>query len=153
MGVFISYSSIDCDKAKLIKDRFEKNGVLCWKAPESIPTGSNYGFEIPKAIKSCEAFVLLLSLNAQESAWVPKELDFAISAKKAVFPIKIEDCGLRDDFEFALINVQVFDRVIKTGLEPMEDIIGEIKTYCDSIEKYIDEMNNEAELIKGMSRL
>ena len=61
MKVFISYSSIEYNKVMEISNVLEKNGINCWMAPQSIPAGSDYGAEIPKAINTCDAFLLVLS--------------------------------------------------------------------------------------------
>ena len=61
MKVFISYSSKEYDEAYAIKQVLETNGISCWMAPQSIPSGSDYSHEIPRAIKSCEVFLLILS--------------------------------------------------------------------------------------------
>ena len=63
--VFISYSSKDYSQALSVRNVLEQNGITCWMAPESIPGGSNYTKEIPIAIRECQAFVLMLSANAQ----------------------------------------------------------------------------------------
>lgn len=104
--VFISYSSKEYDEAFEVKKIIEANGINCWMAPQSIPTGSDYGVEIPKAIRECAVFVLVLSKNAQDSEWVPKELDCAITYKKIIVPFHMDNSDLKDAFNFRLSNVQ-----------------------------------------------
>ena len=65
--VFISYSSKDFAQAQSVRHVLEQNGITCWMAPADIPGGSNYTKEIPVAIRGCQAFVLMLSNNAQKS--------------------------------------------------------------------------------------
>lgn len=109
LKVFISYKAEELSQAKWVKKRLEASGFCCWMAPESIPGGSNYAMEIPKAILGCDAFVVILSERAQNSRWVPKELDQAINAGKTVMPFIIENCPLRTDFRFYLANVQQYE--------------------------------------------
>lgn len=104
--IFISYSSHDCNTAQTIRKVLENNGVECWMAPQSIPIGSDYAYEIPDAIEKCSAFLLLLSGNAQRSNWVPKELDLAITYNKSIIPFQIDDKTLTKPFNFRLTNVQ-----------------------------------------------
>lgn len=104
--IFISYSSRDYDTARTIKKVLESNGIECWMAPESIPIGSDYAYEIPNAIESCTAFLLVLSKSAQNSNWVPKELDLAITYNKSVIPFQIDGEMLTKPFNFRLTNVQ-----------------------------------------------
>jgi hypothetical protein len=78
-----------------------------WKAPEMIPAGSNYAREIPKAIRECQVFLLVISPTSQQSIWVEKELDCAINLRKTIVPIQIKKGDLSDTFRFYLNNVQI----------------------------------------------
>lgn len=104
--VFISYRSTEETFAYETKNILKKNGIESWMAPESIPAGSDYGSEIPPAIKGCFAFVLLLSKQAQESKWIPKEMDGAINNGKIIIPFQIDDSNLIDSFDFRLSDSQ-----------------------------------------------
>ncbi len=104
--VFISYSSAELEIADKIRRTLESNGISCWMAPESIPAGSDYAKEIPRAINACKAFLLVLSDAAQRSSWVPKEVGLAIGKRKTVVPFHIDDSQISDDFDFYLTNCQ-----------------------------------------------
>ncbi|MBQ7546208.1 MAG: toll/interleukin-1 receptor domain-containing protein [Clostridia bacterium] len=106
--VFISYSSKDRDTAKRIKEALEQAGFSCWMDKGSIPFGSSYAAEIENAIRSCDAFVLILSDAAMHSKWVEKELDRAENHNKMVLPYVTEPCELTDAFQYYLTNVQMF---------------------------------------------
>ena len=107
--VFISYSSKDFAQAQSVRHVLEQNGITCWMAPADIPGGSNYTKEIPVAIRGCQAFVLMLSNNAQKSQWVLKELDSAVNAGKIILPFQLEDVPLSDEFNFLLTGAQRYD--------------------------------------------
>ena len=104
--VFISYKSEDAEMASWVRTVLETNGVSCWMAPADIPGGSSYAVEIPLAIQSCRVLVLVLSGKAQDSKWIPRELDTAINAGKTIMPFMVENIPLKDDFNFYLSNVQ-----------------------------------------------
>ena len=104
--VFISYKSEQIKEAKRIRHYLEKNGFSCWMAPDCMDT--DYSVDVPNAISECRAFVLVLSNAAQESVWVPKELDQALTSKKKIIPFVIEDCRLKNGFQFYLANVQCY---------------------------------------------
>ena len=104
--VFISYKSEEFEEAEWVRATLESNGVSCWMAPACIPGGSSYAVEIPQAIRNCKVFVLILSEKSQLSKWVPRELDQAINMGKTVLPFMLENCSLKDDFNFYLTNVQ-----------------------------------------------
>ena len=107
--VFISYKSEEEREAQWVADRLEEAGFSCWIAPDSIPGGSNYAEQIPRAIREADAFVLILSSRAQTSKWIPRELDQAINEEKTILPFVIEDCRLNDAFSFYLSNVQFYE--------------------------------------------
>lgn len=107
--VFISYKVEEYDTAKAVKDHLEANAVPCWMAPMSIRGGMSYAQEIPPAIQNSSVFLLILSEKAQQSKWVPRELDQAINCEKVIMPYMVEDCKLRSDFSFYLTNVQRYE--------------------------------------------
>ncbi len=106
-NIFISYSSKEYTVARKFFDAFSARGMSCWMAPESIPGGSNYAIEIPKAIQDCQVFVLILSENSQNSIWVRKEIDLAVNLHKLIFPIRIGNYGLISPFDFYLTDIQL----------------------------------------------
>ena len=107
--VFISYKVEDFDKAIAVKNHLEENYITCWMAPMSIRGGMSYAQEIPQAIRNCGVFLLKITEKAQESKWVPRELDQAINCGKIIMPYILENCPLRNDFSFYLTNVQHYD--------------------------------------------
>lgn len=124
--VFISYSSIDVEDARIVKGVLEKNGISCWMAPESIPIGSNYTQAIPAAISGCSAFLVLLSRNAQKSNWVSLELDRAFNEGKLIIPFFIEKCSLTDDFNFMLAKTERIEAYHRKA-EALEELVNTIK--------------------------
>ena len=121
--VFISYSSKEQHIAEKVKQKLEFNDISCWMAPESIPAGSDYTKEISSAIKNSEVFVLVLSEKSQNSNWVHKELTMATSENLKILPIKIDDKGISEGFEFCLIDCQIVNA-------------------CDRLEQAIQELVN-----------
>ena len=107
--VFISYSSKEYEKIAPIKTLLDNNNISYWMAPEAIPAGSNYAKEIPSAIKECKVFLLILSPNTQESKWVPAEIEMAVNLGKTIIPFTIEQCELKDEFNFMLSRSQRID--------------------------------------------
>lgn len=105
--VFISYASADRAIAQRTYDALTSIGINCWMAPQSIPAGADYTSEIPKGIDQCQAFVLILSENAQKSKWVKKEVNFAINEKKLIYVIKIDDSELDLSFKFSFTDIQI----------------------------------------------
>ena len=103
---FISYSTADSAEAYAVRDFLRRSGCSCWMAPDDIPAGSDYAEAIPKAIADCRIFILILSVDAQNSGWVRKELGKAIDKGKTVIPFMLREFKLNDTFDFLLENAQ-----------------------------------------------
>ncbi len=142
--VFISYKSEEYNHAKSVKVQLEKNGINCWMAPESIPGGTSYLQEIPKGIRSCRIFLLILSKASQCSDWVEKEFGFAKKLGKNVKPYMIEEFTLDDKFSFALNNVQIYYgyREETELVRMIEEIKSDIKNQSDSNENETLDVNS-----------
>lgn len=131
--VFISYKSDEFATADWVRQTLEDHGISCWMAPACIPGGSNYAREIPQAIRACRIFVLILSAKSQTSQWVPKEVDQAINMQKTIMPFMLENCELRDDFNFYLSNVQRY-AAYENKMRAMDQMIREIRAILDADE-------------------
>lgn len=129
--VFISYKSEEYEDALWVKRMLETNGISCWMAPTCIPGGSSYAMEIPKAIRECKILVLVLSEQAQLSRWIPRELDQAINDNKIIMPFMLENCTLKDDFNFYLSNVQRYS-AYENKSRAAQKMVNEIKALLDA---------------------
>lgn len=124
--VFISYKAEEIEEASWVRSVLENNGISCWMAPACIPGGSSYAVEIPQAIRQAKVFVLILSSKAQSSQWVSREVDLAINEGKIVLPFMLENCALKDDFNFYLTNVQRYT-AYENKVAAVEKMLKEIK--------------------------
>lgn len=136
--VFISYKNEESDEAGWVKSVLESNGVTCWMAPSCIPGGSSYAKEIPQAIRNCKVFVLVLSAKAQMSKWVSREVDLAINEGKTIMPFMLENCALKDDFNFYLTNVQRYE-AYENKAAAAEKMVKEIKAMLSAKDTGADE--------------
>lgn len=114
---FVSHCSRDIKIVEQVVAILKDCGIPYWKAPEMIPAGSNYAKEIPKALKNCNVFLLLVSESAQNSVWIEKELDSAVNARKKIIPVRIDDVQLNDMYTFYMNNVQMIDIQIQDNGE------------------------------------
>ena len=89
--VFISYAKADAKKAARIAELLEERGIRCWIAPRDMKPGASYGDEIIRGIETSSAFILVLSSASNESDFVAREVERAISKKKAVLAVRIEN--------------------------------------------------------------
>lgn len=125
---FVSHCSKDSKVVEQIVDVLKDCGISYWKAPEMIPTGSNYAREIPMALKNCNMFLFIVSEASQKSIWVEKELDSAINARKNIIPVRIDNTPLSDMYAFYMNNIQMIDikvqpdgRIEKESLEILQN--------------------------------
>ena len=105
--VFISYSSKQYDIAMRIYTYLTENSIKCWMAPQSIPAGSQYYLEIPKAISSIKILLLLLTQDAVNSRFVPKEVSASLGAGKQIIPFQVGEVILENGFDFLLEGEQI----------------------------------------------
>ena len=107
--VFVSYSAADRAPALSVVEGLESRGIRCWVAPRDIPAGSEYGEEIVEAIKGCRILVLIFSAQANSSPHVRREVERAVSARRAILPFRVEDITPTGAMEYALGNTHWLD--------------------------------------------
>lgn len=100
--VFISYSSHEMETAAKVYTYLEDKGISCWIAPRNVEAGANYATQIVRAIKSCDALVLLASEYTNVSGHVSNEVSLAFDNKKIIIPFKIQDIEFTDEYLYFL---------------------------------------------------
>ncbi|OLA06781.1 MAG: hypothetical protein BHW12_07185 [Coprobacillus sp. 28_7] len=90
--IFICHSSLDKDKVNEILNMLEEDGNTCWISSRNIPWDSdNYWLNIEKAIKSCNIFLCLNSINTMQSNDCRREVEIARSLNKKRIEYKLDD--------------------------------------------------------------
>lgn len=118
--VFVSYASADRDVAFRIVDYLEEQGIRCWVAPRDVAPGVEYGEAIIGAIGEARALVLVLSDQSNESQFVRKEVERAVSKTKPVLPVRIREVTPSGALEFYISSAQWVD----AWKSPMEQHLG-----------------------------
>jgi len=90
--LFISFSSRDKEKAALICERLEREGLECWISLRDVGAGENYQTAIVRAIQAAKVLILVLSSQANESREIHKELSLASACRAAVIPVRVAYC-------------------------------------------------------------
>ena len=138
--VFISYSTKNVDVAIALKSYLENKGLVCWKAPEDIPAGTDWDTGIVKGIKQSSIIVLIFSKDCDDSSYVKKELTLAANLTKMIIPLRIEN--YTPDVEklgFILLMLQWID-----SYEKLEDGFNKLYDRLDSVLKSkVVEQNKE----------
>ena len=107
--IFVSYASQDRDAAFRIVAFLEQNGIRCWVAPRDVPPGMEYGEAIMNGIAQSRALVLILSDQSNESQFVRKEVERAVSKTKPVLPVRIREVKPSGSLEFFISSSQWVD--------------------------------------------
>ena len=107
--IFVSYASQDRDVAFRIVAYLEQNGIRCWVAPRDVPPGMEYGEAIIQGIAQSRALVLILSDQSNESQFVRKEVERAVSKTKPVLPVRIREVKPSGSLEFFISSSQWVD--------------------------------------------
>jgi hypothetical protein len=104
---FISYSTKNQVSADAMRNLFKKYHIDTWMAPYDIPAGSEYAEVLFDALIGCSCLVLMLTDVSQNSQWVKKEVNIAISNGKTVIPVKLEDIELNRSMKLYLNDQQI----------------------------------------------
>ena len=108
-SVFISYSSADHPIAEAACEVLETNGVACWMAPRNVDPGLPYAGQIIQGLRESKAAVLLFSQNANQSADVLREIEFAINQGMPVLSVRLDQTVMNDDLAYFLRVVHWHD--------------------------------------------
>lgn len=115
--VFISHAKEDRATAEEMYQWLEKEGIRCWMAPRDIRAAANYQEEIIEAIKTAKVMVVILSSAANDSPFVPKEVERAVTNRVSVLPFRVEDVPPGKSLELFISSAQWLDAITR----PMEE--------------------------------
>ena len=88
--VFMSYSRSDHVVMERVLRFLRKQGIKVWVDSEVLVPGTpTWRKGIEKAIIGSNAVIVLLSPGANNSIWVERELNFAETHEKRIFPLLI----------------------------------------------------------------
>lgn len=86
--IFVSYTQDDGKVAHMIADELARWGITP-SIDERLDKLRNWPLSIQESIKACSVFILIMSPEARKSSWVQKEIEYAKSIHKLIFPILI----------------------------------------------------------------
>jgi len=120
--IFISYSKKDIVYAEKLINALRREGFNPWLDNEGLGAGTYWPDRLHKALKSCDAYILIVSRNARNSKWVPEELVVAKTKGKPIFPLCLDDTELF----LAIQTVQAED--VRGGKLPTESFYKRLAT-------------------------
>ncbi|MDX2076362.1 MAG: TIR domain-containing protein [bacterium] len=87
--VFLSYSRKDTDMMNRVRDELRASGLTVW-TDEGLEAGTpSWTRDIDQAIRNTGCLVVLLSPDAYNSEWVGREIAFAQTHNKRIFPMLV----------------------------------------------------------------
>lgn len=111
--LFISYSRRDSEYAEKLTRHLRRSGFHVW-IDTKIDYGDSWFTEIDEAVKTCAAFVLIMTPESEQSEWVRKEVLLAKRYDRPIFPLLLEGV------EFPIvIDIQFAD--VRDGKMPGTD--------------------------------
>jgi len=87
--LFLSYSRKDETRARRFTEWLEREGHEVWRDEDDIGGGASFSSEIEKALKECDAVLVLWSADSVQSAWVRDEAGYGRDAGKLI-PISLD---------------------------------------------------------------
>jgi hypothetical protein len=96
--VFLSHSNFDREFADKLAAVLRRHGIPVWYSRTDIVAVSRWHDEIGDALLRCDWFALLLSPESVESAWVKRELMFALESSTLstrIIPIVVKKCDIQ----------------------------------------------------------
>jgi hypothetical protein len=125
--IFVSYASQDRDAAFRIVSFLEEQGISCWVAPRDVPPGVEYGEAIINGIETSRALVLILSDQSNDSMFVRKEVERAVSKTKPVLPVRIREVTPSGSLEYFISSAQWVDAWKSPMEQHLLPLVGAIK--------------------------
>jgi hypothetical protein len=90
--VFLAYADEDLAFVKKLARAMHQRRFEVWCAPLRLRAGHEWHDEIGRALARCEWFFLILSPAATRSAWVKRELTYALDRNRRITPILFRKC-------------------------------------------------------------
>ncbi len=128
--IFISCadSTATVHAASTIVGHLEAKGLACFFAARDVARGAGHGATILSALKECALVLLVVSRDMDGSEQVLTEIDAAVSSRKSVLPVFIEDVVLNNDFRYYIGRKQwviAYPGALDTYLEKIYRMVSE----------------------------
>jgi hypothetical protein len=107
--IFISYSRKDDEFVDRLMQALETYGFPTWQDVHAIAGGDVWKAAISRAVRECDAFLVVLSPQSASSENVSKELAVATKHARRVLPVMYQACKIPDKMEYDLAELQWAD--------------------------------------------
>ncbi|MDX1993483.1 MAG: SUMF1/EgtB/PvdO family nonheme iron enzyme [bacterium] len=116
--VFISYSKLNWDYARSLADRLLAEGFDVW-IDDRIDYGEDWWRMIVRAIRTCAAFTVVMTPEADGSRWVQREVTLADELGKPAYPLLLKGDILDSENWTMFVRTQYVD--VRDGHLPPTD--------------------------------
>lgn len=130
--VFISYSTKDKNFAEAICSWLERNDIRCWMAPRDILPGTSYGEAIITAIQESHVMILVFTANANESKYVNKEVERAVSKGAIIIPMRFQDIMPTKALDFFLGSEHWLDAINPPFRKHLDRLVESVKALLET---------------------
>jgi hypothetical protein len=127
--VFLSYSKKDYFFAELASVRLSEKGIAVWRDQSQLRGGDDWRQGIEEAISDSRAVLIAMSSNSAESAYVTFEWSYALGRRKALIPLKLNECKVHP--RLAIIQYIDFSNPGALPWETLVERIRQIETRLD----------------------
>lgn len=107
--VFISYARKDADKVNAIRKILDENSIDYWIDKDGIFSGENYKEVIVDAIDCAKVVIFVSSINSNNSVNVIRELGYAVSQRKTIIPIIIDEAQYAKSIRLDIADIDQID--------------------------------------------
>ena len=125
--VFISYSRLDIDDVKAIKDEIENEvGIECWFDLDGIESGEQFEDVIIEAICRHDTVLFMKSANSMHSEWALDELDFAKHENKRIVLVHLDETEMTKKFYF---RYHKYDQIVWADKNQHDKLLQNLKEW------------------------
>ena len=121
--IFISYSRKDSEFVDRLSRALELYGFPTWEDVKAIAGGDVWKAAISKAVRECDAFLIVLSPQSASSENVSKELAVATKHARRILPVMYQACKIPDKMDYDLAELQWADFVDLSFDESLEKLV------------------------------
>jgi len=87
--VFISYSRTDSAYLKRLTEELKRRGIHYW-VDDCIDYGAVWEKELRDKAETCAVLVVVMTPDAEQSEWVPREVRWAESKNRGIMPLLLD---------------------------------------------------------------
>lgn len=121
--IFISYSRRDSEFVERLSVALERYGFPTWEDVKAIAGGDVWKAAISRAVRECDAFLIVLSPQSADSENVSKELAVATKHARRILPVMYQACKIPDQMDYDLAELQWADFVGPPFDEALEKLV------------------------------